>query len=139
MAHELDPAAMTDSEVLERYRSIEAERRSMFRDVQLAEADLLSHRSSDSLARLKEARAALLKAPRSDPYDIEIRRRLNSPLKSARIARGLSQGEAAKRAGWTRAYLKDIEAGQHWANKQMCIRMWKALGLELPEGWETLE
>ncbi len=139
MAHELDPAAMTDSELLERYRSIEAERRSRFGDVQQAEADLLSRRSSDSLAYFREAREALRNAPSSDPYGIEILRRLNAPLKSARIARGLSRGEAAKRAGWTHADLRDIEARRHWATEQMYIRMWKALGLELPEGWETLD
>jgi ribosome-binding protein aMBF1 (putative translation factor) len=117
VGHELDPAAMADSELLERYRSTQVELRSRSRDVQRAEAEMLAHPSSDSFARLKETRAALRDAPSSDPYGIEILRRLNAPLKSARLARGLSQGEAAKRAGWTRADIMDIEAGRHWANE----------------------
>ena len=99
---------------------------------------MLAHPSQEALRRMREARAAIHNDRGKDSYYIEISRRLHAPLKSARLAKGLSQGEAAKRAGWRRGDLKIVEAGTHWVSIQTCVRMWQVLGLDLPDGWETL-
>jgi hypothetical protein len=138
MAGEVNATRMTDSELLSRYRSAESERERRIREVQQAEADMLAHPCQESLRRMRDARAALYIDRGKDSYYVEVCRRLHAPLKSARLAKGMSQGEAAKQAGWRRGDIKIVEAGTHWAPIQMCVRMWQILGLDLPEGWETL-
>jgi ribosome-binding protein aMBF1 (putative translation factor) len=139
MSCELGAAQMTDSELLSRYRSAESEFERKARDVQQAEADMLARPSQDCLRRMRIARRALRDgSDRRNAYQIEISRRLHAPLRCARLAKGLSQGEAAKRAGWRRGDIKIVEAGTHWVSVEKCVRMWQVLGLALPEDWETL-
>ncbi len=130
---------MTDSELTEHYRSAQAIARQLGDEVRRAEMAHSSKPSPNSLERLREARAALKRSPGSGVYYLEIMRRLHAPLKTVRLAKGMSQGEAAKRAGWSRKEIQLIESGSHWNNLPRLIRMWNALGLEVPHGWESID
>lgn len=141
MDHELEPAAMSDAELLRRYQSAEAENLRLWSEFLRAESTLRTDLSPENVKRVLAARAtwrAAIAANGKGRLGAELLTRLNAPLKAARVAKGLSQGETAKRAGWMRSQVSDIEAGNHRANFDMYVRMWKALDLDLPEGWQSL-
>ena len=139
MVEKLNPETMSDADLINHYHSAKAGKQNLWWDLQEAESGRITIANWESQKKLiADARCAWRNAENGDRFSMEISRRLHAPLKAARLAKGLSKGEAAKRAGWTRVLISDVEAGNHWVSFPLCIRMWKALDLVLPSGWETL-
>jgi len=67
--------------------------------------------------------------------------RLTSRLRAARESRGVNQARAAMLSGtgWTRKMISEFERGLYRPNDAgPLVRIFQALGVGLPEGWEEL-
>jgi DNA-binding XRE family transcriptional regulator len=128
-------ASLTDSKLSELYAHAKAE------DRRLREAESAFGRgpTPQSLARVREVRTTAGRVPPQWQIQTEIMRRLNAPLSTARKASGMTRGELGERAGVSRRIIQLIEEGKPVADYQRAIRLWRALGLELPQGWDSLD
>jgi ribosome-binding protein aMBF1 (putative translation factor) len=130
---------LTDVELAESYLRVKAEEHRLREEIRETESAFGTKPSSEWLARVKEVRAAQHRVPYSWLFHSEIVRRLNEPLMTARRARGLTQGELVERTGVSRKFIQLIEAGRAVANYRTAIRLWRALDLEVPQGWDSLD
>src|SRR5262249_28117776 len=114
---------LSDAELGRRYLALREKFRPFIERIHLAKLACSCRLSPETVTQLREARAACAEDPILTQCRIEITqcrteivRRLNTPLKSVRLARSLSQGEVAKRAGLSRKCVQQIESGQYRAS-----------------------
>lgn len=139
MPKKISLTKLTDVELAASYLRVKAEEHRLREEIREAESAFGTKPSPEWLARVKEVRAAQHRVPSSWLFLSEIVRRLNEPLRTARKDKGLTQGELVERTGVSRKYIQLIEAGRPVANYQTAIRLWRALGLEVPQGWDSLD
>jgi DNA-binding XRE family transcriptional regulator len=132
-------ASLTDSELIELYAHAKAEYYRLRDELREAESAFGRETTLQSLVRVREVRTAAGRVTPLWMIHTEIIRRLNAPLRAARKASRMTRGELGDRAGVSRKIIQLIEEGKTIATYQRAIRLWRALGLELPQGWDSLD
>jgi DNA-binding XRE family transcriptional regulator len=139
MPKQIGLASLTDSELIELYAHAKAEDRRLRDELSEAESAFGRETTPESLARVREVRTAAGRATPLSLIHTEIIKRLNAPLRTARKASRMTRGELGERAGVSRKTIQLIEEGKPVATYQDAIRLWSALGLDLPQGWDSLD